>query len=217
MTDPIPPYAQRAYAILRARFDSESFGYDYFNWFVSRTMAKKILRTLEKAGWIKRIDDGKYQCIDSAEIFEKMVELKVPELLRNAQIDYLYVGASAAEIWTDYTYVQRGWEHSAYYIQVRESDVEKWIKYLREHRIKVFIKTAKPSFGEFVILEPSKELKYEIHNGLPVESLSKTVKYCEEHIASFEYHLAYLVQKYKVKTKAGIDERISEHAQEAIA
>ena len=56
MTDPVPPYAQRAYAILRARFDSDSFGYDYFDWFVSRNMAKKILHVLEKAGWIKRVE-----------------------------------------------------------------------------------------------------------------------------------------------------------------
>ncbi len=217
MTEPVPAYAQYVYAILHARFASDSFGSDYLQWFVSSTMAKKTLHVLEKAGWIKSAGRGRYVCIASAEIFRGMIEFRVQGLLQDAKMDYSYADASAAEIWTDYTYIQRSWEHSPYYVRVLRSETKRWISYLRGHRIKVFMNRAKPSFGEFVILEPRAELRSDTHNGLPVEPLEEIVRYCEEHLDSFEYHLAYLRQKMGVKTNAKMDERVLAQVREAIA
>ena len=216
MTEPIPTYAQEAYAILYNRFASDVFPSVYFSWFISRSMVKKTLHTLEKAGWIRRVGKGKYVCVNSDEIFKSMSEFKVPKLLKEAGRRYVYADASAVEVWTDYSYVQRSWEHSPYYIKVLHSELDEWVKYFRKHRVKVFISEAEPSLGEFVVLKPQERLTYEEHNDLPVEPLDAVVRYCERHIDAFEYSLAYLQAKFKVRPKVGIDIRVLEEAAKAI-
>lgn len=215
MAEPIPIYAQEAYTILYNRFAGDSFASDYLSWFISRSMVKKILHTLEKAGWIRRVEKGKYVCINPNEVFKSMIEFKVPKLLQQAGRKYAYADASTVEVWTDYSYIQRSWEHSPYYVKVLRSELSEWIKYFRRHRVKVFVNEAEPSLGEFVVLKPQERLVYEEHNNLPVEALDAVVRYCERHIDTFEYPLAYLQAKFKVKTKASIDKRVLEEAAKA--
>ncbi|MBI2127225.1 MAG: hypothetical protein HYU02_07960 [Thaumarchaeota archaeon] len=216
MTEPVPAYAQEAYAILYNRFASDSFPSDYLAWFISQNMVKKTLHVLEKAGWIRRVEKGKYVCVKVDDIFRSMVEFKVPRLLQEAERKYAYTEASAVEIWTDYSYIQRSWEHSPYYIKVLRNELHKWVQYFRKHRVNVYIDKPEPSLGEFVILKPQGRLSYEVYNGLPVESLHAVVEYCEKYIDNFEYPLAYLKAKFKVKTKADIDKRVLEEAVRAV-
>ena len=216
MTEPIPTYAQQAYAILRNKFASDSFSSDYLSWFISKSMVKKTLHTLEKSGWIRRVGKGKYLCISADEIFKSMVEFKVPTLLEKANRKYTYADASAVEMWTDYSYIQRSWEHSPYYVNILRSEVEQWVQYFRKHKINVFIDEAEPSLGEFIVLKPQEKLAYEEHNNLPVEPLHTVVKYCEKHIDTFEYPLAYLQVKFKIKTKVRIEKRVMQEAEIAI-
>lgn len=216
MTEPIPPYAQEAYAILYNRFASDSFPSDYLSWFISKSMVKKTLHTLEKAGWIRRVGKGKYVCVTAVDIFKSMIDFKVPKLLEEAGRMYSYADVSAVEVWTDYSYIQRSWEHSPYYVKILRSELKEWIEYFRKHRVNVFVNKAEPSLGEFVVLKPQEKLTYETHNDLPVEPLDAAVKYCERHINTFEYPLAYLRAKFKVRTKATIDKRVLEEAVKAI-
>ncbi len=212
MTEAIPTYAQEAYAILCNRFASDSFPSDYLSWFISKGMVKKTLHTLEKAGWVRRVGKGSYVCVNASEIFKSMVEFKVPKLLHEAGMKYVYADASAVEIWTDYSYIQRSWEHSPYYIRVLRSDLNKWIQYFRKHKVKVFVNRAEPALGEFVILKPQERLDGEEHNNWPVEPLDAVVRYSEKHVNAFEYPLAYLRAKFKVRTKVTIDKRVLSEA-----
>ena len=216
MTDAMPTYAQEAYAVLYNRFAGESFPANYLGWFISPSMVKKTLHILEKAGWIRRIEKGKYVCVNPDEIFKSMVQFKVPGLLERVGRKYAYTEASAVEIWTDFSYIQRNWEHSPYYVKVLRDELKQWIEYFRKHRVNVFTGTAKPSLGEFVILKPAEKLSSEMHNGLPAESLEWTARYCEKHIDAFEYPLAYLKARFHVKTKASIDRRVLEEAAKAV-
>jgi len=216
MTEPVPSYAQEAYAILYNRFPSDSFPSDYLSWFISGSMVKKTLHVLENAGWIRRVEKGRYVCVNSNDIFRSMVEFKVPRLLEYAGRRFAYTEASAVEVWTDYSYLQRSWEHSPYYVKVLNNELDEWVKYFRKHRIKVFVNEAKLALGEFVILKPQERLVYEKHDGLPVVSLDEVVKYCEKHIDAFEYPLAYLRAKFKVRTKAIIDKRVLDEAAKAV-
>jgi len=216
MTEPIPAYAQEAYAILYNRFASDSFSSDYLSWFISKSMVKKTLHALEKSGWIRRVGKGKYVCIRAGEIFRSMVEFKVPRLLEEAGRKYVYADASAVEVWTDYSYIQRSWEHSPYYVNVLRSEADEWVGYFRKHRVNVFVGEAEPSLGEFIVLKPQEKLAHEQHNNLPVESLDTVVRYCEKCIDAFEYPLAYLRAKFKVNTKAAIDRRVMEEAATAV-
>jgi len=218
MSEPVPVYAQEAYAVLRNKFGGEAFPSDYLSWYLSKEMVKKILHTLEHAGWIKRIDRGKYSCNKSDDIFKSMVEYRVPELLRSSKMRFCFTEASAVEIWTDYSYIQRNWEHSPYYIRILSKDSKEWIDYFAKHKVRSFLSEAEPAIGEFVILRPQKGLaNVVIRNDLPVDSLKAVVKYCEKHFAAFEYPLAYLKAKFNVKTSVNIDRRVLNEAAQVAA
>ena len=216
MSESVPSYAQEAYAILRSRFAGDSFPADYLSWFVSRSMVKKTLHMLEHAGWIRRVDRGSYVCNNADEIFRSMVEFKVPKLLSEAGMRYAYTAASAVEVWTDYSYIQRSWEHSPYFVRVLSSDLSKWISYFRKHKVKVFTHKPELAMGEFVVLKPERGFANATHNGLPVDPLESTVSYSEEHIHAFEYPLAYLQAKFKVKSSVEIDRRVLGEAAKAV-
>jgi len=212
MAEPIPTYAQQAYAILYNRFADQPFDSDYLDWFLSRSMVKKTLHALEKKGWIRRVRKGSYVCLEPGEVFKDMVQFNVPRLLEEAGMRYAYTGASAVEVWTDYSYMQRSWEHSPYFVKVLRKDLESWTKYFREHKVNVFVEEAEPAIGEFVVLFPEERLDFEVYDGKPVDKLREVAKFCERNIEVFEYPLAYLKSKFGVKTKERIDERVLEEA-----
>lgn len=216
MSEAVPAYAQEAYAILRGRFGSDRFPADYMSWFVSRSMVKKTLHVLEHAGWIRRVEKGSYVCRNADDIFESMVEFKVPRLLSEAGMRYAYTEASAVEVWTDYSYVQRSWEHSPYFVRVLRSDLGRWVSYFRKHKVKVFTSKPELSMGEFVILKPADGFAIVMHDGLPVEPLESAVSYSEKHVHTFEYPLAYLKAKFKVKPRVEIDRRVMTEAAMAV-
>ena len=216
MSEAVPAYAQEAYAILRNRFGSDSFRADYMSWFISRSMVKKTLHTLEHAGWIRRVEKGSYVCKNPNDIFESMVEYRVPGLLSRAGMRYAYTGASAVEVWTDYSYIQRSWEHSPYFVRVLRSDLDRWVSYFRIHKLKVFTSRPELAMGEFVILKPAGEFAIVTHNGLPVDPLKLAVSYSEKNVHTFEYPLAYLKAKFKVKPRVEIDRRVLSEAAKAV-
>jgi len=216
MMEPIPTYAQQAYAILYNRFGDRPFEFNYLSWFLSEGMVKKTLHILEKRNWIRRVRKGHYVCINPEEIFRGMVQLKVPRLLDEIGKKYAYTRTSAVEVWTDYSYIQRSWEHSPYFVKVFGEDVGYWVKRLRENKVTVFIKEAKPAMGEFVVLYPEERLEYDIHNDKPVDKLDEVTRFCEENIEAFEYPLAYLKSKFGVKTMEKIDERVLEEVARVI-
>ena len=212
MTEPIPTYAQQAYAILHNRFGDQPFDSNFLGWFISESMVKKTLHVLEKRGWIRRVRKGSYICVDPEEVFRKMVQFRVPRLLDNTGRRYAYTRASAVEVWTDYTYIQRSWEHSPYFVKVLREDLGDWVKRLREYKVNVFVGEAKPAIGEFVVLFPEERFEYDVHNGVPVDGLEEVTRFCERNIEAFEYPLAYLKSKFGVETGEKIDERVLEEA-----
>jgi hypothetical protein len=216
MTQPVPSYAQEAYAILYNKFASDSFPSNYLGWYVSNSMVKKTIHELEQSGWVKRVGRGRYVCVSAEDVFKSLIAFKVPDLLQKSDRNFAYADASAAEIWTDFSYVQRSWEHSPYYINVLRKDLPQWVDYFRKYKIKAFVNRPETSLGEFVVLKPKATLNPVLHNNFPVEPLEEVVKFCEQHIDTFEYHLAYLRAKFNVATSAIIDSRVSEEAAKAI-
>lgn len=216
MVEPVPPFAQEAYAILRARFAGDPFPASYLGRFISDAMVKKTLHTLETAGWIRRVERGTYVCVAPDEVVRSMVAFRVPDLLEDAGMPYAYAEASAVEVWSDFTYIQRSFEHSPYYVTVRREDAEAWIAHFRDHRVTVFDDEVRPALGEFVVLRPRDAVEASEHDGVPVEPLDRVVRYMEEHLDAFEYPLAYIRAKYGVETTADIDERVAAEAVKAI-
>lgn len=215
MTSPIPTFAQEAYAVLRSRFGHGEFGPEYLSWFISKPMVKKTLHVLEKSGWIRRVGKGRYVCVSPDSVFQSMIQFRVPGLLERAGKPFAYAGASAVEVWTDYGYIQRSWEHSPYFVRVLRRDVKFWVSYFRANKVRAFVASPEPSLGEFVVLEPQARLSREEHAGSPVQALDDVVRYCERHIEAFEYPLAYLKAKYGIRTHVRLDPRTVEEAAHA--
>lgn len=94
------------------------------------------------------------------------------------------------------------------------SGLNDWVAYFRKHRVNVYIEKAEAALDEFVILKPQ-ELSAEKYNGLLVDRLDAVARYCDKHIDTFEYSLAYLKAKFKVRTKASIDKGVLEEAVKA--
>jgi hypothetical protein len=216
MTEPIPTFAQQAYAILYNRFGNQPFESNYLDWFLSKAMVKKTLHILEKRRWVQRVRKGSYVCVDPDEIFRSMVQFRVPALLKEAGKKYAYTGASAVEVWTDYSIVQRSWEHSPYFVKVLTKDLRSWIHYFRQHKVNVFVEDAKPAIGEFVVLFPEERLEPEIYGDHPVDKLNEVVRFCERNIDAFEYPLAYLKSKFGIKTTKRIDQRVLAEAAKVV-
>jgi len=216
MTESAPTYAQQAYAILYNRFGDQPFSSNYLAWFLSKGTVKKTLHVLEKKKWIQRVGRGSYVCVKPDEVFRGMVQFRVPRLLDEARKTYAYTGASAVEVWTDHSYVQRSWEHSPYFVKVLRRDLDWWTRYFREHKVNVFVKEAKPAIGEFVILFPEERLEFEVYNGKPVDKLGEVARFCERNIEAFEYPLAYLKTKFGIETRERIDERVLEEVAKVV-
>lgn len=215
MASPVPTYAQEAFTVLRSRFADGEFGPEYLSWFVSKNMVKKTLHVLEKAGWTRRVNKGRYVCVAPDSIFRSMVQFRVPDLLQKAGRPYAYADASAVEVWTDYRYIQRSWEHSPYFVRILRRDVRSWVEYFRANKVKVFVGAAENALGEFVVLRPQERLQAEEHEGRPVEPLASVVRYCERYVDTFEYPLAYLKAKFGVRTRVALDPRTVEEAVKA--
>ena len=211
MTKEIPRYALRAYGLLYTKYGiEEEFSQDDLNWIVSSSMRKKIFSVLLNSGWIIKISKRSYSCTDPKIIFKTLFLFKVPGVLKSSKREYCYTKMSAVEIWTDFSYIQRSWEHSPYFIKIKEEDLDYWKEFLSKWGIHYFVKEG--SFiGEFIILEPKKKLSCSIHNGFPVENLDITVKFCQNNTL-FEYPLAYLKQKFKlgISIKNGLLEKVKE-------
>ncbi|HLD57706.1 MAG TPA: type IV toxin-antitoxin system AbiEi family antitoxin domain-containing protein [archaeon] len=210
MTCAIPAYGEEAYAILYNKFGVETFSQGYLKWFLSKQMTKKTFHVLEKRGWIERVGRGLYKCKTPEQAIKGMVAFRVPGLLNSSGTKYCYTKASSVEVWTDYVYMQRSWEHSPYYIKVLEKDVRFWLSYFRGCGVRAFINKPEPSLGEFVVLICQDKLSFDTVNGKPVDTLEETTSFCEKNISMFEYPLAYLVRKFKLKTKSAIDSRVME-------
>jgi hypothetical protein len=97
-----------------------------------------------------------------------------------------------------------------------KNELKRWVEYFRRHKVPAFVSEAESSLGEFVILKPEKRLTHETHDDLPVEPLEAVVRYCETHIDAFDYPLAYLKTKFKIKPRVEIDKRVLAEAARAV-
>jgi hypothetical protein len=196
VTMEIPAYGLRAYALFFARHGvNEGFRQSELDWIVRESMKKKIFSLLLRAGWIKKQADNSYMCIKPEEIIVSLLNFKVPDIMKKAQRDYAFTNLSAIEIWSDYSYVQRGMEKSPYFLEVLNKDLSYWKEFFNSNNIPNYIKKGS-TIGEYVILIPVNVLKYTEKEGYKVESLTKTLKLAESNdIYSYAYN--YIKNKYK--------------------
>lgn len=192
----IPQYGLRAYALFYSRHGSrESFKQAELNWIVSQGMKKKIFSLLLNSGWIKKASKTTYRCVEPKNVISGLLEFKVPEIMKESEKEYAFTNLSAIEIWSDYSYVQRGIEKSPYFIKVLKKDLRYWITFFNKHNIPNYINKGS-TIGEYVILVPVEHLKYIEKNDLKVENLENTMKLAKAN-EIYLYAYIYMRKKYE--------------------
>lgn len=191
----IPYYALRAYAVLFTRYGTkETFTQAAIAWAVRESMRKKIFSVLVKAGWLTRVARGSYRCVRPEIIIKRLLEFKVPAIMRQAIKPYAFTGLSAIEVWSDYSYVQRSIEQSPYFIQVLKKDIPYWKQFFACYHVPVYIREGS-TIGEYVILMPVSTIAAVEKDGFNVLPLQEAA-----HIAKsndiYAYSYNYMRRKY---------------------
>ena len=176
MATEIPQYGLKAYALFFAKHkDTEEFKQSELDWIVGQSMKKKIFSLLLRAGWIKKQQDNTYICINPEIVINSLLEFKVPQIIKEAEKDYAFTNLSAVEIWSDYSYVQRGIEKSPYFIKIFKKDLKYWKNFFNNHNIPNYVNQG-TTIGEYIILIPVEKLSFIEKEGYKVESLKETIK-----------------------------------------
>ena len=195
MISEIPQYCLRAYALFFSKHGSrEKFKQPELDWIVSRSMRKKIFFILLKAGWIKKESRDSYRCMEPENVMKGLVEFKVPELIKEAKKPYAFTNLSAIEIWSDYSYVQRGIEKSPYFIKILRKDLKYWKGFFNQKNIPNYMNEGS-TIGEYVILMPVNSIDAVDKEGLKVEPLKRTLTIAKEN-EMFSYAYQYMRNKY---------------------
>src|SRR3989344_9376271 len=115
MINPIPEYGLRAYALFFSKHGSrEAFTQNELDWILGESMKKKVFSLLLSNGWIEKQSRNSYTCKNPEKIFRSLLDFKIPSIIKKAEKDYAFTKLSAIEIWSDYSYIQRGIEKSPY-------------------------------------------------------------------------------------------------------
>lgn len=195
MTLDIPQYGLRAYALFFTRHGStEEFGQHDLDWIVSQSMKKKIFALLLRSGWIKKSSRRTYTCITPEKALKGLLDFKVPELMKTAKKPYAFTDLSAVEIWSDYSYVQRGLEKSPYFINVLGKDLKYWKSFFSAHGVSFYVDRGS-TIGEYVILKPVRHLASVERYGVQVISFAEAQKIAKTNDA-YSYAYDYMRQKH---------------------
>lgn len=191
----IPKYVFKAYAMLYLKYkDKEEFKQNELDWITSTSMKKKIFSYLLRAGWIRKARKDSYKCVKTEEVMKSLFRFKVPEIIKKAKKAYAFTMMSAAEIWSDYSYIQRSWDHSPYFTKILKSDLSYWKDFLRKHGIPFYLEEG-TTIGEFIVLMPVEKLEYQEKDGLRLDSIKETIDFCKKNNL-FSYPLKYMGEKY---------------------
>src|SRR3990172_2009296 len=149
MTIEIPHYGLKAYALLFSKHGTYgTFRQSELDWIVSVSMKKKIFSLLLRTGWIKKNHEGMYSCTDPSNAIKGLLEFRVPEVMKTAGKKYAFTRLSAVEIWSDFSYVQRGLEKSPYFIKVLGKDLRYWKDFFNSNEIPNYVNSG-ATIGEF--------------------------------------------------------------------
>lgn len=195
MISEVPQYCLRAYALFFSKHGSrEAFRQSELDWIVSRSMKKKIFSVLLKAGWIVKYSRDSYRCVKPDEVVKGLVEFKFPELIKEAEKPYAFTNLSAVEIWSDYSYVQRGMEKSPYFIKVLKNDLRYWKEFFSKRNVPNYVNEGS-TIGEYAILMPVNNITAVNRMGLKVEPLKKALAIAKKN-EMFSYAYNYMRDKY---------------------
>ena len=195
MTIEIPQYGLKAYALLFSRHGTRGeFRQSELDWIVSESMKKKIFSLLLRRGWIVKHATGTYSCASPSDAIKGLMEFRVPQIIKKAQKAYAFTQLSAVEIWSDFSYVQKGMDKSPYFIKILRKDLKYWKEFFNREEIPHYTGSG-ATIGEYVILIPVARLSFEEKDGFKIDSLKETMKYAKSNDI-YDYATGYMQSKY---------------------
>ncbi len=195
MTNEIPQYGLKAYALFFTKHGlTEEFGQQDLDWIVGQSMKKKIFSLLLRSGWIKKKSRNTYLCVSPENAIKGLLDFRVPEIIKKAQRSYAFTDLSAIEIWSDYSYVQRGLEKSPYFIKILKKDLIYWKTFFSKQSIPFYVKEG-TTIGEYVILKPVEHFTATEKEGFSVITLAETEKLAKAN-EIYRYAYNYIRRKY---------------------
>lgn len=195
MTIEIPQYGLKAYALLFSKHGTNGkFKQSELDWIVSASMKKKIFALLLRAGWIKKNIDSTYTCTNPSDAIKGLLEFRVPTIIKSSKRGYAFTQLSAVEIWSDFSYVQRGIEKSPYFVKVLQKDLKYWKAFFNSREIPNYVESG-ATIGEYIILVPVSSLSYKEKDGFKVDSLKETMHYAKSNDI-YAYASDYMENKY---------------------
>ena len=197
MTIEIPQYGLKAYALLFSKHGTKGeFRQSELDWIVSVSMKKKIFSLLLRSGWIIKNSNNTYSCANPSDAIKGLLEFRVPKIIKKSEKAYAFTQLSAVEIWSDFSYVQRGMEKSPYFIRALEKDLKYWKEFFNRNEIPNYVNFG-GTIGEFIILIPVNCLSSKEKNGFFVDSLKDTLRYAKSNDI-YLYAYEYIKKKYGV-------------------
>lgn len=191
----IPEYALKAYALFYSKHGSrEPFKQTELEWIVGQSMKKKIFSILVNSGWLVKVSREKYKCTSPNIVMVHLLDFKVPDAMKQAEKPYAFTSLSAIEIWSDYSYVQRGREKSPYFIKILKKDMSYWKKFFSDHSVPHYINKG-TTIGEYVILMPVDSVQSTEKDGIKVEPLKEALRAAKSN-KMFAYPYKYMRKKY---------------------
>ncbi|MEK6971094.1 MAG: hypothetical protein AABW68_05435 [archaeon] len=195
MTIEIPAFGLKAYALFFSKYGAtRTFRQSELDWIVGPSMKKKIFSLLVRSGWIRKQPGNRYVCVNPAAAVHGLLEFRVPGIMKKAEKEYSFTRLSAIEIWSDYSYVQRGIEKSPYYISVLKKDMRYWKNFFNRNGVSHYTNEGS-TIGEHVILIPVTKLKWTEKYGLKVEPLKEAMRQAKANDI-YAYAYSYMRKKY---------------------
>jgi len=161
----------------------------------------KVLHDMAKKGLLEKVGWGKYRVNSPKEYLEMRFNVKdAYELIREAAMDYAFMGPDAVFFWTKGGYnVDRFFAFYPIHLKIRKDDLESWERFFKSEGRRFHV-NGKPIrrtlFGTFYVLYPEDKFRAEEVEGFKVVPLDETIEFCRRNIYSYEPALEMLDEMY---------------------
>ena len=178
-----------------------------FAWTFGSPNPRKVLHDMVEKGLLEHPARGKYSVRSIGDYARMKNDVKAGyELLSEARMPYALTGVDGVFVWTRGGYnVGRFFGFYPIHLKIIAKDLPRWYRFFAKAGktvLRAERKVEKTLFGVFYLLYPETTIRSETIEGLKVESLAETLRFCRNNIYSFEPALEMLTKEYRVPTKA---------------
>jgi len=185
---------------IMARWKKEFTVKEFASTFVSPDH-NKVLFDMARKGLVQRLGWGRYRVVPQEEYVKTKTDVvKAYELVRKAELPYIFTGPDAVFLWTKGGYnADRFFGFYPINLKIKRKDLPKWRRFFSSTRQR-FVVGGGPAretlFGLFYLLQVAERLEKASVSGFSVEPLQNTVKFCQDNVYTYEPALEMLDEMY---------------------